>query len=80
MANEDDQDESQPGLAVRRWKSVPTLPLAVSQADVIGREHLLIRVMDQDTLSKDDLIDPRGSTSGTSATPSGLVRVVRSRS
>ena len=37
-------------------KSVPTLPLAVSQADVIGREHLLIRVMDQDTLSNDDLI------------------------
>ena len=37
-------------------KSVPTLPLAVSQADVIGREHLLIRVMDQDTLSQDDLI------------------------
>ena len=37
-------------------KSVPTLPLAVSHADVIGREHLLIRVMDEDTLSNDDLI------------------------
>jgi hypothetical protein len=37
-------------------KAVPTLPLAVSRADVIGREHLLIRVMDRDTLSNDDLI------------------------
>ena len=28
----------------------------VSRADVIGREHLLIRVMDRDTHSNDDLI------------------------
>ena len=37
-------------------KQVPRLPLVVSDPAILGREHLAFRVMDEDTLTKDDPI------------------------